>query len=114
MSISAHGSAFALVFAAGNVVQNVVRLGQKKSLEGRFLLLWGGVDEGVQVVWRESFGGPIPVCVGKDFALVALISIAQKLTICACELAGLAVFPELANGEILAEMLRVHARKWCE
>ena len=108
MSISAYGSTFVLVIVEGNVVQNVVGLGQKKSLEGRFLLLWGGVDEGVQVGWRESYGGPLPVCVGKDFALVALISIAQKITIRPRKLVGLAAFPELADGEIAAEMLGIH------
>ena len=55
---------------------------------------------------------PLPVCFGKEFALVALVSVPQNVTISTRKLAGLAAFPELADGEIPAEMLRIHARRW--
>ena len=112
MSISTYGSASVQVFVAGDVVQNVVGLGQEMGPEGHLLWFWSGIGEGAEVGWRESFGGPIPVRLGKQLAFVSLVSITQYFTICTCQLTGLAALPGLANGEILLEMLRVYTRRW--
>ena len=61
MSISTYGSASVQVFVAGDVVQNVVGLGQEMGPEGHLLWFWSGVDEGPDLVRRESFDSPIPV-----------------------------------------------------
>ena len=110
MSISACGSTCGLFFVDGNVVQDVVGLGQEMGLEEHLLRFRVGVDEGADLVRRESFRSPIPVCLVEELALVALISIAQYVAIYARQLGSLAAFPELAYGEIPAEKLRVHAR----
>ena len=77
MSVSGDGSASAQVFVDGNVVQNVVGLGQEIGLEGHLLSLWTGVDEGGDVGWGESFGCPLPVSVVEQLALIPLISVPQ-------------------------------------
>ena len=112
MSISAYGSTFVLFFVDGDVVKNVVGLRQEMGLEGHLLWLWNGVEEGAEVSGRECFGGPLLVRIDEKLALVALIPVAQKITIRACQLVGLAVFPEPTDGEILTEMLRVYTRRW--
>ncbi len=77
MSISGDGSTSALVLVDGNVVQNVVRLGQKMGLEGPFLLLRTGVNEGVDLGWGETFGHPVLVHLVEQVPLIPLISVAQ-------------------------------------
>ena len=59
MSVSTHGSTSALAFVDRNVVENVVRLGQKMGLEGHLWSLGTGVDEGVDLGWAETFGRPV-------------------------------------------------------
>ena len=49
MSVRVDGSTSAPVFVDGNVVQNVVGLGQEIGLEGHLLSLRTGVDEGRDV-----------------------------------------------------------------
>ncbi len=78
MSVSVDGSTSAPVFVDGNVVQNVVGLGQENGLEGHLLSLGTGVDDGGDVGWGESFACcPLPVRVVEQLALIPLISVPQ-------------------------------------
>ena len=77
MSIFADGSTSVAVFVDGDVVQNVVRLRQEMGFEGHFLLLWTGVNEGVDLGWGETLGHPVLVHLVEQVPLVSLISVAQ-------------------------------------